>query len=350
MRDVFVLHGTMGPNAEPFGCTWIRLLLPFGHPSLERRVRLRHGGALPPPGEDPDVVVVERHVHDATTLEEAEAIVEELGRRRVPYLHTLDDNLLDLHDEAFGSAERAERVRRVVRHFARHARGVIASTEPLAERMRRLNPNVSVVPNALDERLFPEPIPEPSGGGPLTIGYMGTLTHLDDLMLVLAPLRAAMRRHGARLELVGVSSDPVLPALFDGLPLRLLNPGADASYPRFPGFLRRAARWDLAIAPLVDDPFTRCKSDIKLLDYAALGVPGIYSDVPAYRESVRDGETGLLVPNEPYAWEGALERMLGDGGLRDRARGASAHWLRTSRVLARRAEVWSRSLSALLAT
>jgi len=40
---------------------------------------------------------------------------------------------------------------------------------------------------------------------------------------------------------------------------------------------------DLTIAPLVDNIFNSCKSNIKMLEFTALGAPGIYSNVEPYR-------------------------------------------------------------------
>ena len=94
-----------------------------------------------------------------------------------------------------------------MRLLSRAADGVVVSTEPLRERMLRLNSRVAVVPNAVDERLFRlgEPRPARNDGGPVTIGFMGTFSHEGDLMMILAPLRALLRRHAGRvrLQLVG---------------------------------------------------------------------------------------------------------------------------------------------------
>lgn len=63
------------------------------------------------------------------------------------------------------------------------------------------------------------------------------------------------------------------------------------------------------------------------IEAAACGTPVVASDSPGLRESVADGESGLLVPHDdPEAWADALERVLTDDGLRRRlARGARSH-------------------------
>ena len=83
-------------------------------------------------------------------------------------------------------------------------------------------------------------------------------------------------------------------------------------YPAFVPWLRgQAADVDFAIAPLVDTPFNRWKSGLKFLDYAALGLSGLFSDLPEYRRMHEESGTGILVRN-PEDWPDALAAALKD--------------------------------------
>ncbi|WP_324278234.1 glycosyltransferase [Blastococcus brunescens] len=56
-----------------------------------------------------------------------------------------------------------------------------------------------------------------------------------------------------------------------------------------------------------------------LLEAMALGTPCVATPVTGIPEVLRDGETGLLVPErDPVALAVALDRLLGDAGLRTR--------------------------------
>src|SRR6185503_16193891 len=58
-------------------------------------------------------------------------------------------------------------------------------------------------------------------------------------------------------------------------------------------------------------------------EYAAFGIPGIYSDLPVYAASVRDGVTGLLVAHTEAAVATALDRLVASPELRRSIRSAA---------------------------
>jgi glycosyltransferase involved in cell wall biosynthesis len=198
-----------------------------------------------------------------------------------------------------------------------------------------------VVPNAIDERLYRYRTDDLSApGSPKVIGYMGTGTHDKDIMMIAQALRAVMRRSDVELQIVGGFLDPAITEFFAGLPVRYLDNKGGQEYPSFIRWMVANARWDLAIAPLDATPFTMCKSDLKFLDYSALGVAGVYSQVRPYEEGVEHLETGYLAPNSVDAWSEALERLLNDDALRDRIANKARDYVFSKRTLAHCAAEW----------
>ncbi len=342
MREVFVLHGEYGAG-RPFGCTFIRHLRPLSHPTVAGAIGLAHGTGLPA-DRAPSLVLVERLPHAPVDrlVAQAERLVRDLAVRGIPYVYATDDNLLDLNRDRPWERVPGEEARAAIRLLARRAAGVIVSTEALRERMGGLNSKVVTVPNFLDERLFGSAAGVRRENDPLVVGYMGTGTHDGELRMILRPLRDLLSRARGRvrLEVVGVTTPENVAAYFEGLPVTRLEPGAKEAYPSFPGWMRQSLHWDFGLAPLSDDPFERCKSDLKYLDYAALGIPGVFSDVRPYRETVRHRETGLVVPNEPDAWAAALGEMAGDGALRARLAEAATAEVYANRMLRTNATRW----------
>jgi glycosyltransferase involved in cell wall biosynthesis len=301
------------------------------------------------------VVIVERTRRPgAGVLAAAEDLVRRVRRDGACLVYALDDNLLDWAPRAIGQLGPSPEQLAVVRLLAREADGIIASTPALAARLAHLNPCIQVVANALDERLWAPPTPPAPIGAArprLVIGFMGTHSHDADLRLILEPLRAVLRTQAGRLEfqLVAGVADPGLWRAFDGLPLRRLDEDRPVDYPAFMHWFTAHARWDIALGPLEATPFTRCKSDLKALDYAAIGAAGIYSRVTPYAESVRDGETGLLAENTVPAWRAALERLVADGELRSRLAANARQALLAGRTLSVCAGQWVDAIRAIAA-
>ncbi|NNE51831.1 MAG: glycosyltransferase, partial [Sulfitobacter sp.] len=70
-------------------------------------------------------------------------------------------------------------------------------------------------------------------------------------------------------------------------------------------YLKRLARADCALMPLTDDPFNRCKSAVRVLDAAVVGVPSVVSAVGDLPFVVVQGATGWIV-KDPSGWGDVL--------------------------------------------
>lgn len=333
---------------NPHGSGQIRLLRPFSHPTLAEHFQVTTEDV--PLQAGTDVVIVERGWRADATLESVETLVASIRKTGAKLIYTLDDNLPDLHLYQPWHEFSTDGKRNIVRFLLRQADGVIVSTDALKRRLQKLNPKIYVVPNALDERLFlPPPAQEKPAAKSLVIGYMGTHSHLHDLMMVLEPLRAALHNYRDEIEfqLVGIAEDGRLIQCFDALPHCVLNTSGNHFYPDFVPWAKEHLRWDMAIAPLEDNPFTRCKSDIKFLDYALLGIPAIYSDVEAYRHTVKHGQSGLLCDNTPKTWHAALIEMIENASLRQRLACTAREFATAHRLLRQGAINWKTAVTAI---
>ena len=336
-------------TGNPHGCAHIRLLRPLSHPVLGRHFDICFGLDLPP--EPVDLLIVERLWRADIGPEDVERILAWCAEHTVPLVYMLDDDLLTLRSDEPWQIFPQTYHRLLVARLVRAATLVVVATEELARRLAPLNGRLRVVPNHLDERLYCPLPPNGRHGGIVRFGYMGTYTHLDDLLLVLPALRHVLTRHRREIEfeIVGVAADQGLAELFAGLPVRIVSPGDAFHYPDFVIWMQRHLRWDFAIAPLCDTHFNRAKSDLKFLDYGMLGIPGIFSRVPAYADTVRDEVDGFLVDNDTVSWQQALERLLGDASLRRRLGAAAKKRVMTERTLTQGAALWRAALGEALA-
>jgi glycosyltransferase involved in cell wall biosynthesis len=190
------------------------------------------------------------------------------------------------------------------------ARWVSAATEPIATWARSYNPNVSVVPMAVDLAEYDRARAAGrvrSVDVPTVIGWAGTaggLRYLDTLAPVLRTLAA---RHDLTVRVIsGGYRHLCLPGVaVDAQPWR---PGTG---------LADMARFDIGVVPLDDTPFERAKFPFKLLQYLALGVPSVSARVGTAAALIREGDNGLLA-GSPDEWQDQLEALIWDRALRQR--------------------------------
>ncbi|MCW5772898.1 MAG: glycosyltransferase [Rhodospirillaceae bacterium] len=127
---------------------------------------------------------------------------------------------------------------------------------------------------------------------------------------------AALRRLSESLDNVEIHLWRPPDATLDGCRgVHVHRPTSD-----YAAFLKQltALRPSIGIAPADDTAFFAGKTNNKFREYGGLGIAGVYSDVPLYRGSVADGETGLLVENTSDAWFEALRRLAKDRAFRCR--------------------------------
>ncbi len=259
----------------------------------------------------PDTLLVVRDAVPSTCVDALVARATDEGTRVVV---DLDDDLVT--DEArarLGDQGYALDQLDALAGILRRADQVIVSTGHLADLVGPLRPGrVSVVPNELDPLLWFDADPaapdlEVGEDAELRLLYMGSSTHADDLCLLdgLPERLTARLARPVVIEVVGITASDLPPGTRRLLPLK-------THYPGFVAWLRRnQARWSVGLAPLVDERFNHAKSDLKLLEYAALGLPVVASPVGPYRLG---GSGGLAATAAtPDQWVDAVAHALSQG-------------------------------------
>lgn len=346
MLNVHCLY-ECGPTGESNGCGYIRLIQPFCYSGIEKQLNVTFSNELPEEGAD--VIIIERLWRPDVNMSLAMELVAEIKKRRATLIYTIDDNLIDLNSDRPWLAFPSDAQRNIIRYFAKEADGLIVSTNNLGKRLSKLNSNIKVVPNALDDSLFARPtLSAKLENQNVRIGYMGTPTHQKDLLMVLEPLRDVLSdyKESVSMEIVGVLEDHHAIELFNGLNVEVVEP-QNYQYPKFAEWLSSSLEWDFAIAPLANNYFNSFKSDIKFLDYSILGIPGVYSNVDAYKYTVRHKETGLLVDNNVADWYCALKNMVENRGRRKALAANAKAYVLDHRTLKVCASHWIQSVVSI---
>ena len=327
--------------------SFVRLLLPLMYPTNASVFELSRSNEY----QRADINIVERTwVQDPKKATELVARIKHDG---ACLIYSIDDDLLSLGRK--GPLQNESMTRRkmdVIELFARQADAILVSTDRLKEKMLFYNNTVLTVPNAIDERVMDDKsicTRQPSDGSRIVVGYMGTSTHEADLAMVREPLCRALEKYKGQLELqlIGVVSRPESLTAFEGLPFRVLRSGDATDYPCFMRWMSENVQWDFAIAPLQNNEFNRCKSDIKFLDYSAIGIPGIYSRMPTYEDSVSHLETGYLAENSSAAWEKAIDYMVLNGPGRNDLAQRAKNYVMVKRTLQQNAVNWREAIISI---
>lgn len=250
-----------------------------------------------------DGVIIQR---TAIPQDMVETVVRELSREKIPYLLDLDDDLLDVPKDKDTHGSYASYVP-FLKKLIGSAKLVTVSTPALQKRMKNLHESVVLLPNQLSDFLWRRSPQTRIQDNSIRALYMGSPTHDDDLSMVIPALDAVAQLNPKfRLTLIGVTTNK---GLVKGRPWLEILEAPAKDYVNFTQWLlKQAGRFDFSIAPLRETNFNARKSDLKLLDCGALGLPVIASDVSVYRATNASGVR--LVENTTLAWKNALQAQV----------------------------------------
>ena len=344
-----VLH-EFGVDFRPHSTSHIRLLRPLTHPSLSGQFDVTWG--LRYELLDVDGVILDRLWHRDVSQRQIEDLIQDVKRRNAKLIYAIDDDLLTMPADKNGWP--SDEHRGIVKTLLQQSAGVLVTTDVLRERFSTFNSNIIVIPNAIDERLLVRsrvlnpysPFPDKRK----VIGYMGTRTHINDLRVMSKALKVITDRFSedVGIQIIGVAESEELNDVLDGIPYNLIvPPKGEEEYPQFMLWYSSNVQWDIAIAPLQDNSFNQCKSDLKFLDYAAIGAAGIYSDVDTYA-SIEHMNTGWKAANSERDWTEALDYLLHNDNTRTEIANNAQKYLYEERTLESSAENWDQAIHKIL--
>ncbi len=191
--------------------------------------------------------------------------------------------------------------------LARSAHTVVCGNDFLAHRFSNWNPNIVVIPTAIDTALFQSGNAAGEGPEGVVIGWTGTSSNFPYLHSIEDALVQILDRYRTVKLLVTADKAPLLTKL---------------SAPRFE-FVRwtpsaeHAAlnRMSIGIMPLDDSEWARGKCSYKMLCYMAASLPVVVSPVGMNAEILARGEVGLS-SSTPDEWVTALSTLIESQSMR----------------------------------
>jgi glycosyltransferase involved in cell wall biosynthesis len=226
-----------------------------------------------------------------------------------------------------------------LRRFAatvRNCDAVIAGNAFLGEQAARWldRRRVHVIPTCVDPQRYPTANPQKAGEGVqlVWIGSSSTLKGLERITPLLEEI--GQRIPGLCLKLV---CDRFLSLRHLGV---IARPWTEA------GEAAELASADVGISWIPDDPWSRGKCGLKVLQFMAAGLPVVANPVGVHPEMIRPGQTGFLAATIAE-WVDALSRLARDPALRRRMGQAGRLHLESNYGIAVGASHWLGVLNGL---
>lgn len=285
---------------------------------------------------DADVVVIQRDF--PRFWPEYKQVINEARFENKPVVYDMDDLLVEIPREHSHSGDYMGELLAML-YAILEADVVTASSLPLVDYLSELNPNAKLVDNYLNDNLWEmvEPRINRRDNQKVIIGYMGGQTHQQDIAEVADTLLKLKEKYDDFLEYRFWGVQP--PQKLQDLPSTTWIDLNLEDYSEFASYFTQQD-CDILIAPLKDNEFNRSKSPLKFLEYSALGVPGVYSKVPAYEVIVEHGVNGYLASHSKD-WEIYLSELIEDSSLRYKLAVQAQQTVKTRWLLSEHYTEWS---------
>ena len=180
---------------------------------------------------------------------------------------------------------------------ASRASRVIAGNPTLAEWASSVNDDVVLIPSCVDPGAYTAKS-DYALNDPPRLGWIGSPDNEVYLGLLADVLVELNRKTGARLTLIGTTRRSLgeLEHLIDRVPWSEKTQHASL------------ARFDVGLAPLPDDPYTRGKCGYRLLQLGAAGVPVVGSPVGVNRSIL--AQFGMAAAEDSTEWLDGVVELL----------------------------------------
>lgn len=228
-----------------------------------------------------------------------------LLRRRVKRLIYDFDDALWLRDsyapQGFDDVRRSLRFQAMIRACDL----VVAGNDYLAAEAARFTTSdrIVVIPTCVEPASYPLSAHSNNPPQLVWVGSESTLRGLERFTQTLSSVGQALR--GVRLKIICDK------------PLQIPDLSIDNCLWRQETEAREIAAADIGISWVPDDPWSRGKCGLKILQYQAAGLPVVANPVGVHGSLIKAGETGFTAVSTGE-WVAALARLVNDPGLRQR--------------------------------
>lgn len=234
-------------------------------------------------------------------------MLDELNKLQKPFLYDLDDNFFAVPlESSFGQYLNHPARKAMIERLLTQAALVRVYSKPLIEICSAFNSNMRLINGPFDWSLVTPRGDEEAVQGPVKIVYATSRSIDDNLGAVFfQALDQILEKHGDQVEVHFWGSNPFTGRQDERIFFHPFMRDYDQFVRAF-----SAGRYDIGLAPLLNDIFHRSKTNIKYREYSACRIAGIYSNVDVYSDHVQNGRNGLLVENDTQSWFEAINWLV----------------------------------------
>ncbi len=272
--DPFIARAMPSVLALPFNTSAVghyRVIQPFTELEREGWIQGRISYQMPDPHtaerEKPDAMILQLRC-SGEHIQEIADIRQFSNARRI---FEIDDYVIEPSEKNDHARNWPKNIAQLLGQAVSLCDRVVVSTEPLADALSDMHHDIRVVPNMLAASLWTGLSSRRQTSAKPRVGWAGGSSHRGDLEMMLDVVRTLAGEvdwvfFGMCPEILR----PYIKEFHKGVPL--------AQYPRKLASLNL----DLALAPLEQNLFNDCKSNLRLLEYGACGFPVICTETKAY--------------------------------------------------------------------
>lgn len=269
---------------------------------------------------DFDLIIASRSISRIGNEENLWKILKRIG---IPVIIDTDDHyqLSDSHvlKKEWKLNHRAESL---ITNF-KNADAVMVTTPYLKYVVSQFNKNVEVFPNTIDfeqPQFIPNPDIEAMKSELVNIGWSGSVTHLEDLQLIEGEILSLNKSQykDYKFMLAGFYEGDLTWHQYEKIFTSNYILG-DLNYGRINAadvysYAQAYNLMDIGLIPLRDTEFNRAKSELKMLEMGAFGLPVIVSDVESYQWLSKHGKNCLVAGKKD--WYKSMRRLIENPELR----------------------------------
>jgi len=300
--------------ADFFGCGWYRGQVPasFLNSIYSNYINIVISNYL----SDSDVT---NSVWDIIVLQrqESEQVLNLIKKSKAILVYEIDDDIFNVHPTSSTaySIYSSNDILKRIREFLSLVDAVTVSTKNLKDIMTIYNKNVKVLPNFINTDYIKtiRKKKEDYYKDEIVLGWAGSATHYIDLKEIEQVIIDILKENkNVKFYMGGVK----FPFFNQINPDQIIY--GEWQY-NILDYYKSLTKIDIGLCPLAPIKFNDSKSNIKYLEFGSLGIPVIASTIAPYKETIKDGKTGILIKtsgNLYKDWKKEIIRLIKDPKLR----------------------------------